>query len=324
MNNRLRQLLTRWGLRDWSDADEALFDLQAVEYLGKQLFDDYEPSQFDRFDDRLDRWLHNVSTDEDRRVLFRLLGRLFFVGRAEFESLCRATFHGPVMRWLVNELDVDISGENSGNLLYAEAEHTWFCPITDSMRINAFLKVNGLTGKSHRPDWRALAKFGDPKKIEEYITREKMSRLVLLEDFVGSGTQMKSAVKFAAQVSPELRILVCPLVVCPAGSEAGALLEEEYPNVTYEATMAIEPSMLIRADLQPTDDDLHKDVRDLVKRVKSLLGPTEKDADSRRYHGYRDTGAVVALYSNCPNNSLPIMWDKTEGWDPLFPRLKRA
>lgn len=324
MNERLRTLLTHWGLHDWGDADEIPLDLEAIQYLSARVFDDYEPAQFDRFENRLDRWLHNVESDEDRRTLFRLLSKLFFIGRPEFESLCRAAFHGPVLRWLVDQEGVDIADSRAGDILAAAVERTWFCPITDSMRINAFLKVNRLTGKSHRPDWRSLKTFGSPDQIKGYMDRESIDRLVLLEDFVGSGTQMRSVVKFAAGLSSELPILACPLVTCPAGDEVGEELARQFDNVAYEAAMKITSGMLIKADAQPEEQPLHSQVRDLTLRVKDRLGPTEADVESKRYHGFKGTGAVVALYSNCPNNSLPVMWDETHQWKPLFPRLKRA
>jgi len=191
------------------------------------------------------------------------------------------------------------------------------------MRINSFLKVNKLVGKSHRPDWRSLRKFGDPDKVLAFVEANGIDFIVLLEDFVGSGTQMRSAVRFAAELSPNLRILACPLVTCPGGDEAGVALQQDYPNVTYEPVMRVAPGMLIKADPQPDDPPLYHQVRDLVQRVRARLAPTEPDPESQRYHGFRGTGAVVAMYSNCPNNTLPIIFDETQAWRPLFPRIKR-
>lgn len=324
MSDRLRTLLARWGLHDWAEGEEALLDLDSVQYLGRRVWDDYEPAQFDRFENRLDRWLHNVDDEHDQFTLFRLLERLFFVGRPEFESLCRAAFHGPVTRWLVDQCDIDIADAAAGDQIEAAVGQTWFCPATDSMRINAFLKVNGLTGKSHRPEWRSLRKFGDVKKITTYLEAEDVQRLVLLEDFVGSGTQMGSVLRFAANNFPDLPVLACPLVVCPKGDEVCDKIATDHAMVSYEPALRIAADTLIASDPVAGEAPLNGKVRDLTLRVKDRLGPTEQDAASRRHHGYKGTGAVVALYSNCPNNSLPILWDATDDWKPLFPRLKRA
>lgn len=323
MNYRLSTLLQKWALRAWDDASEVFLDQSAIEYLGRKVFNDYEPSQFDQFEDRLDRWLHNITEEEDQRTLFLLLSRLFFIGRPEFESLCRTAYNGPVHRWLVEQLNVDIADPTAMEALDAGVAETWFCPITDSMRINSFLKANKLTGKSHRPDWRSLRKFGDSAKILQYITSNQIQRIILLEDFVGSGTQMRSAVRFAADISANIKILALPLVTCPAGDQVGRQLAR-LPNVSYEPVMVIPPEMLIKADIQPGEPLFFQTVRDLIVRARTKLSEPETDVESRRYHGYKGTGAVVAMYSNCPNNSLPIIYDETEGWHALFPRIKRA
>jgi len=323
MNKRLSRLLQDWALRDWGPETEIFLDQDAVQYLGRKVYDDYEPSQFDRFEDRLDRWLHNVEDDGDQLTLFHLLSHLFFIGRAEFESLSRAAYHGPILRWLVEQLSVNIVDPDAMAVLNGGVERTWFCPITDSMRINSFLKVNQLSGKSHRPDWRSLRKFADAGKVLEFVATSGIDRIVLLEDFVGSGTQMRSVVRFAAGLSPDLQILVCPLVTCPAGNEVGLQLSEAYANVAYEAVMQIAPGMLIKPDPQPGEPPLFATVRDLITRVRERLSEPEPDPASQRYHGFKGTGAVVAMYSNCPNNTLPIIYDENGAWHALFPRIKR-
>ena len=324
MNDRLSKLLRDWALRDWDVEDEVFLDHSAIQYLARKVFDDYEPAQFDQFEDRLDRWIHNVDEEKDQQTLFLLLNYFFFIGRSEFESLCRAAYNGHVLRWLVDQIGVDIADPAAMHALDNGVAETWFCPITDSMRINSFLKVNKLMGKSHRPDWRSLTKFGDPKKIMQYVVDNKIRRIVLLEDFVGSGTQMRSAIKYAANISADIEILTLPLVVCPAGHQVGCNLAERHANVSYEPAMLISPSTLIKADPQPNEPPLFQTIRDFIVRVSGKLGEPAPDVESRRYHGYKGTGAVVALYSNCPDNSLPIIYDETEEWQPLFPRITRA
>ena len=322
MNQRLSSLLQEWALRDSGTADLSV-DPNAIQYLARTLFEDYEPSQFVPFDERLDRWLHNVTDDHDQQTLFHLLAYLFFLGRSEFESLCRAAYNGPVHRWLVELLKIDIADPTAANRLDTAVGETWFCPITDSLRINSFLKVNKLTGKSHRPDWRSLTAFGDPRKILQYTAANRIRRVVLLEDFVGTGTQMRSAVEFAAALSNNLAILTLPLVSCPDADDVGHRLEATHPNVSYTSVITIGPELLIKADAQPGEPAVFSRVRDLISRVKTRLNNPARDPESQRYHGYKGTGAVFATHSNCPDNSLPIISDKTANWDPLFPRIER-
>jgi hypothetical protein len=39
--------------------------------------------------------------------------------------------------------------------------------------------------------------------------------------------------------------------------------------------------------------------------------------------GFADTGALVVMHSNCPDNTVPIIHHSSDTWDPLFPRSSR-
>lgn len=324
MNQRLSNLLQDWALRDSATGDDILMDQSTIQYLARTLFDHYEPSQFVQFDERLDRWLHNLTNERDQQTLFRLLTYLFFVGRSEFESLCRAAYNGPLRRWLVEQIDLDIADPSAMSRLDAAVADTWFCPITDSMRINSFLKVNHLTGKPDRPDWRSLKKLGDPNKIRQFMADNRIRNIVLLEDFVGTGSQMRDAVEFAGGISAQVPVLALPLVACPCAEQLGRRLAAAHANVSYTSVVPIAPKMLLKADPQSNEPPLFEAVRELIGRVKRRLKKPARDPKSRRYHGYKGTGAVFAMYSNCPNNSLPIIHDDTSKWQALFPRIKRT
>ena len=324
MKERLSKLLRKLELQDRGNERAVFLDQSTIEYLGRKVFDDYEPSPIHHFDDRLDRWLHNVTEEEDQRTLLLLLGHLFFIGRPEFSSLYRAAYNGPVLRWLVEQLNVDIADPAAMESLDAGVTETWFCPITDSMQINLFLKANNLTGTNYRPDWYSLEELGDPEKIRQFVADNQIHRIVLLEDFVGSGTQMQSVLKFAAGISDDLKILALPLVICPDGDQVGCQMAKTLKNLAYEPVMVIPPEMLIKADPQSGEPSFFQTVRDLIVRVRAKLSEPEAGVESWRYYGYKGTGAVVVMYSNCPDNSLPIISDETQEWQALFPRIRRA
>lgn len=310
-------LLTRWLRSDDNSEIPDIFN--RVTYLGRVLYHDYEPSQYRRFSERLDWWLANVEEDHLQKVLYKLVGCLFFVGRQEFESLCRAAFNGPISRWLIDKLDIQFADAEAKKKLSVAVERTWFCPVTDSMRINAFLKVSNLEGHRHRPDWKSLARFGDPKKIVDYIHRENIERIVLLEDFVGTGVQMSAAVSYASELDKDIPVICCPLVICPDGARKGVELARKYPNLTFEPVLTLPIDQFIKYEPQPFDTALFVAVRELIVTVAGRL-PITSGSDT---HGFEGTGALVVLYSNCPNNTLPIVHDLTGNWSPLFPRIRR-
>ncbi|ASM72925.1 MULTISPECIES: phosphoribosyltransferase-like protein [Roseobacteraceae] len=288
-----------------------------IDFLSKKVFNDYEPSQFHPFRQRLLDWLNNVDTEEDRQHLLALLLKVFFVGRREFEALYRTVFHGNLFRWMLEVESVDIFSDDLERNVVDRINKAWICPISDSLRINSFLKVNGLKSLDKRPDWRSLRQFGDVKKIQTYVKRKDIRDLVLLEDFVGSGTQAKDVVKFAANALPKTRILLCPLIVCPKGDEVLIDTVSELDNVTYDPALLLPPSAFHSYD--NTKANKATKTETFLCELKEKVGVTSEEL----MFGFKQTGAKVVMYSNCPNNSLPIFHFESETWTPLFPRVNR-
>lgn len=164
--------------------------------------------------------------------------------------------------------------------------HTWYCPITDSMDINEFYHANHISGVEHRPSFSTLAML-DPinkdsdspllnkllaflKKPDRGQRRERpLKRLVLLEDFVGSGTQMKSAIKWAAE-RLDLQILVVPLIICGPGMTVLHELTKQYPTVLSSSPVVqIGPDNLLgeNGQLENTWEHRHE-MEDLAKRLE--------------------------------------------------------
>ncbi len=311
-------LIAKWVAADTPDRDELLQAQDLISYLTDRLYNLYEPCQFEPFKDRLNQWIGNLTSEGDQKTLYRLLSEIFFVGVREFESLYRAAYSGPIFRWLIDCNSLKFNDPDFDHKLDAAARATWFCPITDSMKINSFLKVNGLSGHPYRPDWRSLVKFGDIGKIKDFIAREGIARLVLLEDFVGTAKQMEKALVFAANLNDKMPVLGCPLLICPPGAERSLELVQQHSNLSIEPVLALPKALFILPDAQAGEPALFANVRQLLRDVQPRLRVARKDL-----HGFEGTGATVVLHSNCPDNTIPIIREQTDNWDALFPRIHR-
>lgn len=315
--NALFSIIQPWLLR--ADSDDLMALHKHLIWLQKELFNEYEPHLFESFDDRLADWLQNVPDGDDRRWLFRLLSHFFFIGKQQFDSLCRASFNDDITRWLIDKSGIDIVSGSVEKDIRASINETWFCPLTDSMRINSFLKLNSLKGHDCRPDWYSLEIFGDPAKIQEYVSRLSIKNLVLLEDFVGSGNQMKNTVIWAAQTLPSTNILLVPLVCCPDGVKTGQSIAKAYANVDFA------PTLSLRTELFLLDTPAHNEPREFAEVRKIILQLQARFGDYAKLpFGYEWTGALVAMYSNCPDNTLPLIHHRTDQWSPLFARVQRS
>lgn len=311
----LHDIVSPWLRGDGSDELIRLRD--QVEWLRRHLYEEYEPCDDRRFDERLADWLLNVERPEDRKTLFRLLGHLFFVAKPQFKALCRGAFGDIITRWLVDLRGVPLDAPDLQGRIDAAVRHTWFCPLTDSMNINAFLKVNSLQGHDIRGDWRTLETVGDEDALRRHVADKGIEQIVFLEDFVGTGDQMRSTVVWARELFPKLAMLVVPLVCCPEGAENGRLIARRF-SIDFEPVLLLRDDLFVLPLAAPGEPPLFGEVRSLVEAVKDRLGDWEDEP-----FGHGQTGAVFAMFTNCPDNTLPIIHEESDSWRALFPRIRR-
>lgn len=214
-------------IRAWAESDLNLVN-RRLEMLDRCLYSTYEPSQppKDCFDTRFTKWLRNLENDEEaQKTLFRMAADLFYVGPDEFHELYRLAYNGPIARWLIDEESIDITAGDAQARLQDAVRSTWFCPITDSMRISSFYHVNNIPTRSNlRPDWRSVAALGDPHKVSQYMADGRFTRLVLLEDFIGGGSQVAPTIRRTAVEYPAVKTLVVPCSFVPVDLKTYGLL----------------------------------------------------------------------------------------------------
>lgn len=346
MNSTLQKLAIELDAADFdrpSDADSFNEIHQKLTFYARTHYGQYIPTigaEHPDFETRLLHWLHNVGvTDEQRKILFRLAPKIVFFNREDFTKLHQAAMEGPVVRWVVETLDLNLASLGQSDLIYNEIQnHTWFTSITDSMQIADFHHANNVGGMDFRPDWRSLAKFGDVTKIADFMQKREdtkgrpqpIRRIVILEDFVGSGTQMSmdaGSISFAARNFPNIPILLVPLIVCPAGASAARALAAHYSNVTFEPILELREEDFFVPTMNAQFGTFEQQLLQLAFDTYPLV--VGNDATYPRpygpygFPGNDPTGAIVVMYSNTPANSLPLIHHASNTWDPLFPRSAR-
>ncbi len=316
--------------------------LKRLRFLGEEEWANYLPAQSPRFSKdfvtRLAAWVGNVKATADRKLLLEYAEQLCFFSHEDFQALYLSAFNGPITRWVIQTAKLRFDSPGFAEQLNTELhDHTWYCPITDSMGINEFYHVNHIRGVEHRPYFATLAML-DPtsvksnsatlKQLRHFMSNpdrrspsRQLRRLVLLEDFVGSGTQMKAAVEWAVS-KLKIQTLVVPLIICAPGR--GAL---DALTGTHKALVSSSPIVHVGENelLGPKSRGLNRwprysEMVALAKRLskKAVRGPA---------FGFKQTGCSVVTYSNTPNNSLPLIHHHQPAagtWRPLFPRSSRV
>jgi hypothetical protein len=101
------------------------------------------------------------------------------------------------------------------------------------------------------------------------------------------------------------------------------LRTKKYDHISYEPISML-PWELILTDDRPVDSNnlplLLADFKEFAKKIHTRVIGTDIHGSSG-YLGYKDTGALFAKYTNCPDNTLPLYHEKeNKQWSPLFPR----
>lgn len=315
---------------EWQRGEErarACSDLVAkYELYAARLFVDYEPlitpieEVPKEFFSRLDKWLRNYPLDDDQWNAFKLIDNIFFVGRHELNELYRLAFEHIASDWLAECEGLKFDDPKFANKLTDVRNRTWFCPISDSLRINAFRHINHVSSPDYFPDWRSLEKFGDPEKVRAYIAESGISHLVLVEDFVGTGKQVSPALEF---LKKEIQIpaLVLPLIICPKGDETLTAFDDPDRKHFYRPVLRLPNDCMIPEIGVAGEPEAVVRNRSLVESYRHLT------TDGRPY-GFQTAspaiGSLVVMHTNCPNNTINPIHVHKPNWLPLFPRSKRT
>jgi hypothetical protein len=291
------------------------------ELYSEKLFSDYEPLLVAsrkgprNFFSRLNEWLKNFKEEDDQWNAFKLIDDIFFIGKHEITELYRVAFENIAIDWITDLYAITYTNPSYEKTINRGLAETWFCPITDSLRINAFRHINHIDVPEYFPDWRSLAKFGDPQKLSEYLKEKEIKQIVLIEDIVGSGKQIEPALQFIIEQF-DLPFLVVPLVIGKSGHEVLLKFQDDYKNLTYEPIVIVKDDCCISRDPNENDSDKTKINRSLVLKYQELTN------DEKAFGFEEDHGYLLVTHANCPNGTIRPIY-ATGNWKPLFPRSNR-
>jgi hypothetical protein len=329
MQNVISERVQRWASQELGAIDFNALHAE-IEFLTVRRFNHYLPTTGPHPDFwvRLANWLENDISEDDKKVLFRLVPHIFFLGHDELMALQRAAFRGPVLRWLIDQLGITFADPVFESQVQSGIGETWFCPITDSANISDFYHLNAISGVEHRIEWRAFSQLlgGDSTKLQEHMNEEGYKRVVLIEDLVGSGSQMSDLKPIFDHLPNSIPILLSPLVVCPAGAKVGRQIAAKYPNINFDSVFELPDHSFVARLATANEPSFFGEVRDLVQRTFLTVSAGEAPSDLIKPYGpfgWRNTGALIVTYNNTPDNTLPIIQHTSSKWSPLFPRSSR-
>ena len=317
--------LFRSWLRDKGVA-ELLADSRELEFLKSQLEDeermrvtDAEISslcktwtQFNYHGQSIEptavrEWLGQFGSLEDRRLMFRLLSNVKTYGDNTVRTKMNVAF-GIVKRHMTSFIGsgVRVRRDILVSSLDASAAKSGltYCRL--------FANENQLSTDSVQPLEQLEGRF---EKNHTY------QRLVLIDDFAGSGRSLVAGLERHMHLlrkanSAGIRIILISLV---------GFVQARSRVVDFIEKSDLDAFVYFCDELGPEDSAFSEQSTvfpDPVERERAKHVAESKGVALEPKHslGYANTQALLVFSQSCPNNSLPILWSRNDGWSPLFPR----
>lgn len=299
----------------YRDSFYSIFNI--LDYRDSRFFRHFTPTsghEFPEFWDRMEDWLENVANEQDKKALFEFSLSIYFVTSRDFRHLFLSAFSGPIKRWVIDLHNIALDQQLDTNLNTQINQRTWYCSATD-MNLGDFYRVNHITGSGVRPDFNTLSCMGDKTEIQAHITQNNYRQIVLLEDFVGSGSQFEGILNRCSDYFGKMPILFVPLLICSNGLRFISEILASHDN------WRIDPVIVINEDERLTSgtDLSEKPLESVIDNIAQFFS---HQANCPAY-GHNNTGALIVMHTNTPDNTLPLIW-WTDNWNALFPRSSRT
>lgn len=323
------------------EVDASYDDVARISFLGRRKYDRYDhfyPGE--TFDGRLIKWLAENFDKNERQAAMEIVKTLKFISAYEMKELAIRTFEKA--RYIIFRDSICTSTTNwysyieSRNVrLTDELAKSVFVAVADDINFDFFRRY-------------AMRHYSFRKEnFVEYYKRDRDSlqelpehnRIFLLDQLSGSGTtalrkkdgewqgKIPTFQKIWKNYIKTDTVYYCPYILSSVSEKnlndrlSSYLRENPGLRIIVDPTCRIPISSCL-ANEQGTGIDENKPVAKLCKKYYSRFKEDEHiEVGGSACYGYGGAGLTLVLQSNCPNDTIYILWHDCNGWYPLFPRV---
>lgn len=357
MNDALAQRLLAKTM-NW-DRDKLTKERRDLQLLAEYKYNEYQ--QFEpgmRFIESLANWLEQFEESSRKTAYDFIKNSLIYISTAELNHLIRMTYPDFIKRHLLEqcagELHVDsykvCKITNSKEFKILE-RRCLFLGLSDGARIDALRRFSQLKHEQTHPTFSLdnnkakdmLDKLQSDLKEMKADGNRKYGSIFLIDDFTASGL---SYLRAKDDGSTDGKIEKCVHAIRRGSLQILCENDVNIYVVLYIATrkakkhikeMACKSGIVIKdviviAELDDSACMTEEGLNDFLRLAKEKLDETiltkhyKVGRHDKPHMGFDQCGLSVVLSHNCPNNSLPIIWHKSEtemDIRALFPRAQR-
>ncbi len=150
----------------------------------------------------------------------------------------------------------------------------------------------------------------------------RIQRLVLIDDFSGTGNTLVDGLKKKLELLRRVNakgtriILITMVGFAEARDRVVEFIDQSDLDAHVYFCDELGPEQRAFSESSAIFSDPAE--RENARQVTEANGVR---LEKRHPLGYEDSQATVVFYQSCPNNTLPILWSRNNGWFPLFPRF---
>lgn len=243
------------------------------------------------FDGILDNWINQFITDE-RPLLLELLKNFYYYTE---KAIDRKVVE-------LHQHFLEINGEDISKVVFSKIPKEYGVANSDIMFTSYWLN-NDIKG------------YSSYDVIREYLENDAVpEKLVIVDDYMGSGDTVTGALKTMLSVAPELHNSKLYVLVIHASQigikNLNAFISERGLDLTFIC-------------LENTDKAFQEDY--IFSKIDAKLKEEEyrqicdcKNVSKGAVLGYKDIQSLVAFDKTTPNDTLGLFWHSAENFVALF------
>lgn len=258
--------------------------------------------------EKIAQWLKQFGEEENQKFVFKVLNGLRFYSEADERCIYR-DLHKRVeniMRAKSQDVQLVANKRILLSSFYSSAGSETKC-----MRM--YRQEVGIS-KHSCIDLGQLAQI-----IEK---NRKVTAVVLVDNMIGTGDtaclSLENLETIAGEIIRAKKLLVL-LIYLYANEEGDKRVREKLHNYFPKAELLTYTTVTEKERLFGDDSKVftNEDERVLAKKLCVQYG---RKLWEQYPLGYGHFANTVVFSDNCPNNSLPVLWETGKGWKPLFTR----